>query len=169
MVQIGRIIGAGVMREQFPMADEKPSLQIDTDWKKQAQEEKKRLAEQEAKKAAAGGVSAAGGAAQAAPGVPGEAAAAAPGQRGQRQLPPATFASLVQSMMTQVLFYLGDLAPRGQQPVVDLDMAKHNIDLLGMLEEKTRGNLTPEEQSLLDTTLYEVRMRYVTVASQYVM
>jgi hypothetical protein len=161
MVQIGRIIGAGVMREQFPMADEKPSLQIDTDWK--------RLAEQEAKKAAAGGVSAAGGAAQAAPGVPGEAAAAAPGQRGQRQLPPATFASLVQSMMTQVLFYLGDLAPRGQQPVVDLDMAKHNIDLLGMLEEKTRGNLTPEEQSLLDTTLYEVRMRYVTVASQYVM
>ena len=40
-------------------------------------------------------------------------------------------------------------------------------DLLGVLEEKTRNNLTPDEQKLLDTALYETRMRYVQIASQY--
>jgi hypothetical protein len=46
-------------------------------------------------------------------------------------------------------------------------MAKHQIDILGILEEKTRGNLTPEEKQLLDTALYETRMRYVSVAAQF--
>jgi hypothetical protein len=46
-------------------------------------------------------------------------------------------------------------------------MAKHQIDTLGILEEKTRGNLTEEEQRMMDTVLYEARMRYVSVASQY--
>jgi hypothetical protein len=57
---------------------------------------------------------------------------------------------------------------RGSEPVVDLDMAKYQVDTLGALEEKTRGNLTPEEQHLLDAALYETRVRYVSVASQYV-
>jgi hypothetical protein len=46
-------------------------------------------------------------------------------------------------------------------------MAKHQIDILGILEEKTRGNLAEEEKQLLDTALYEARMRYVSVASQF--
>ena len=75
--------------------------------------------------------------------------------------------TLVNSLMTQVLLYLGELAPRGAEPQVNLDMAKFNIDLLGVLEEKTKGNLTPDEQKLLDTALYETRMRYVQIASQY--
>ena len=66
-----------------------------------------------------------------------------------------------------IALFLSELAPRGVEPQVNLDMAKFNIDLLGVLEEKTKGNLSPDEQKLLDTALYETRMRYVQVASQY--
>ena len=138
------------------MAEEQPSLHIDTDWKKQAQEEKRKLAEQEQKKAAEAQATA-----------PPRGRAAAPG-RTSREVPPASFASLVNSMLTQALFYLGDLAPQGSEPVLNLDMAKLQIDTLSILEEKTKGNLTPDEQRLLDSALYEGRMRYVSVASQYV-
>jgi hypothetical protein len=82
-------------------------------------------------------------------------------------MPAASFSTLVQSILTQALFYLGDLTTRGAEPTVNLDMAKHQIDLLGILEDKTRGNLTADEQRVLDTVLYEARMRYVSVASQY--
>jgi len=144
------------------MADEQPSLHIDTDWKKQAQEEKRRLAEAEEQKKAA----------QAAPAQ--QPSSAAPGRRAgpgaprTRELPPASFASLVNALVSQALFYLGDLAPQGAEPTVNLDMSKHQIDTLSVLEVKTKGNLTQEEQRLLDTALYETRMRYVQVASQYV-
>jgi hypothetical protein len=144
------------------MAEEKPSLHIDTDWKRQAQEEKKRLAEEESKKAAAATPAVSPTAPGAAP-TPG----ARPGSRPRGELPPASFATLVQSMLTQILFYLGDLTTRGSEPTVNLDLAKHQIDILGTLEEKTQNNLTPEEKQLLDTALYESRMRYVSVASQY--
>ena len=161
------------------MAEEKPTLHIDTDWKRQAQEEKRRLAEQE-KQRAASTAPAAGAAAGAAAGtaavddevasMPRAGARGAPrGERGERgEMPPASLAGLVSQLMTQTLFYLGELAPRGGEPVVNLDMAKHNIDLLGVLEEKTKGNLTPDEKKLLDGVLYDLRMRYVSVASQYI-
>jgi hypothetical protein len=167
------------------MADQdKPSLHIDTDWKKQAQEEKRKLVEQEQQRAASptwsGSV-----AAPAAPTAPASAAGAAtsatagaaaaaprPAARGggqaARALPPASLATLVQALVTQALFYLGDLATRGGEPVLDLDMAKHQIDTLTMLEQKTKGNLSDDEQRLLDAALYEVRMRYVAVARQYI-
>jgi hypothetical protein len=146
------------------MADEQPSLHIDTDWKKQAQEEKRRLAEQEQKKAAA---AAAPKPAPAEPtGMP--RAGGGPGGR-ERALPPASFTTLVQSIVTQILFYLGELSARGTEPSLNLDMAKHNIDMLGVLEEKTKGNLTEEEQRLLDGALYESRMRYVSIAQQIAM
>src|SRR5580765_8467810 len=146
------------------MADEQPSLHIDTDWKKQAQEEKRRLAEKSAAGTPASpptsappdprGAPAAGAPSRARPGA----------ERGQ--LPPPSFAALVQSIVTQVLFYVGDLSTRGQEPMVNLDMAKHQIDILGILEEKTKGNLTEDEQRLLDAALYETRMRYVAVSQQ---
>lgn len=145
------------------MAEEKPSLHIDTDWKKQAQEEKKRLAEEEARKAKEAAPAApAVGAGPASP-----RAGAAPAGRGRPELPPASFPTLVQSILTQILYYLGDLTSRGGEPNVNLDMAKHQIDILGILEEKTRGNLSEEEKQMLDTALYETRMRYVSVASQF--
>jgi len=148
------------------MADEHPSLHIDTDWKKQAQEEKKRLAEQQ-KQTAAPAPAAAEMAPPGAPvgAMPGTGPAAAGRERGE--MPPPTFTTLIQSILTQILFYLGELAPRGSQPQVNLDMAKHNIDLLTILEQKTASNLTDEEKRMLDAALYETRMRYVSVASQY--
>lgn len=164
------------------MAEDKPSLHIDNDWKKQAQQEKKRLAEEEQKRAAASPPprGAPAGVAIGPMGVapidapaPGGAAAADPragsrgAARGRRELPAASFATLIQSLMTQTMFYLGELAPQGAEPTVNLDMAKHQIDLLGILDEKTANNLTEDEKRLLDAALYETRTRYVQVASQY--
>jgi len=167
------------------MAEEQPSLHIDTDWKKQAQEEKRKLAEEEAKRAAdreaaqrtaapvapglTPGVGATAGGTPASAGAgagPARGRAGSPASR-ERAMPDASFATLVNSLVTQILLYIGDLTPRGVEPQVNLDMAKFNIDLLGVLEEKTKGNLTPEEQKMIDNTLYEVRMRFVSVASQY--
>ena len=160
------------------MADEQPSLHIDTDWKKQAQEEKRKLAEQEQKRAAEreaakastppimGAEMPGGDPASATPSSAASRGRAA-GARGERQIPQASFATLVNSLMTQVLLYLGDLTPRGVEPQINLDMAKFNVDLLGVIEEKSKGNLNGEEQKLLDTALYEVRMRFVSVSSQY--
>lgn len=155
------------------MADEQPSLHIDTDWKKQAQEEKKRLAEkaQEAKATAPATAPAAGAPAPAAPAdprAPGRGLGGARGAAGQRELPPASIATLAQSLMTQALYYLGELAYQGGDPVVGLDMAKHNIDTLTVLEEKTANNLSDEERHALDVALYEARSRFVSVASQFI-
>jgi len=158
------------------MAEEKLGLHVDTDWKKQAQEEKRKLAEQEEKRKTAAtapagvvpGAAGTAGPAAAASGGPGAARqAGGRGGQGQREIPPASFATLVQSLLTQVLFYLGDLSTRGAEPMINLDMAKHNIDTLSIIEEKTRGNLSDEEKRLLDAALYEARMRYVALASRY--
>jgi len=148
------------------MADEKLSLHIDSDWKKQAQEEKKRLAEQTA--AAKALATPTGSAVSAVPasasGVAGSGATAG-ARAGQPE--PGSLAALVATLLTQLYFYLGELAPRGSEPMVNLDLAKQNVDLLGMLERKTANNLDAEERSMLDNALYESRMRFVAVASQY--
>jgi predicted kinase len=68
--------------------------------------------------------------------------------------------------MTQILYYLGELPASGGQAAMDLDLAKHHLDVLTILEEKTKNNLTPEEQSMIDAALYETRTRFVNVASQ---
>lgn len=146
------------------MAEDKPSLHIDSDWKKQAQEEKKRLAEQEAKnKPPVAPMGVVGGAATAAPA---RAAGAGRAPRGEGEMPEAGFESLIQSIVTQVLYYLGEIGARGMEPMINLDMAKHQLDTLGMLEEKTKGNLDEEEQFFLDQALYEARMRFISVASR---
>jgi hypothetical protein len=161
--------------------NEKPSLHIDTDWKKQAQEEKRRLAEEEQKRAAdraaalqsgigaaatAGAAGMGGASASAGAGSP-ETARRGRAETGGRGTPDANLSALINSLATQSLLSMGVVAPRGVEPEVNLDMAKFNIDLLGVLEEKTKGNLSAEEQKLLDNVLYEVRSRYVAVASQY--
>jgi hypothetical protein len=154
------------------MADEIPSLHIDTDWKKQAQEEKRKLAEVEKQKAAAAAAkpmtAAVGGAAVGEATAGGTSAGAGRVVAREKALPPPSLAALVQTLVTQVFFYLGDLTPRGVEPQLNLDMAKYQIDLLGVIEEKTKGNLNEEEQRLLDAALYETRMRFVTVSAQIV-
>jgi hypothetical protein len=136
---------------------DKPTIQIDSDWKRQAQEEKRKLAEQEAKSKPAPAASAA---------ASGAAGASA---RGGREIPQASFASLVQASMTQALYYLGEFAEEGQQPAMSLDMARYHIDTLGILEAKTKGNLTADEQQVLDQTLYDLRGRFVGIARQMIM
>lgn len=145
------------------MAEEQPSLHIDTDWKKQAQEEKKRLAEK-AQQEQAAKPQAAAPAAEIGP------AASTPtrGRRGQHELPPASITTLAQSLMTQALYYLTELAYQGGDPIANLDMAKHNIDTLTMLEEKTANNLSQDERHALDLALHNARARYINVASQFI-
>ena len=165
--------------EQAPGEPQKPKIVIDDDWKAQARAEKEKLArevEQKKQQAAATGQApggAAGGAAQAQPagaaaGAPTrEAAAAKAGQA--RQLPPASFATHVNSVVTQVFMALGGMEdPRTKRRYVDLDLAKYHIDTLAVLEQKTKGNLTEDEKRLLDQGLYESRMQYVHVAQSVV-
>ncbi len=56
--------------------------------------------------------------------------------------------------------------PDGSQPRVDLELAKHNIDLLELLKEKTKGNRSPDEDKLLEQVLFEARMKFVEVQSK---
>jgi hypothetical protein len=81
-------------------------------------------------------------------------------------LPPASFALLVLSLRTQVEMQLGLLhfGEEKDQPAPDFEAARHAIDLLGILQEKTKGNLTLEEQRLLENSLTELRFRYVQAA-----
>jgi hypothetical protein len=141
---------------------EQPSLHIDSDWKKQAQEEKRRLAEEEQKKTAAAPPSAPLASTPA-----GAAPARVPRGRGQRELPPAGIPTLVSQLLTQTLMYLGEVAAMGGEPILNFDMARHQVDTLAVLDEKTRGNLSEDEQKVLDTALYEAQTRFIAVASQY--
>ena len=75
---------------------------------------------------------------------------------------PITFASFVFSLSTQALVHLGEVPdPVDGAARVNLDGARQIIDILGVLGEKTRGNLDPAESSLLESALYDLRMRYV--------
>lgn len=77
---------------------------------------------------------------------------------------PITFSTFLVSLSTQALACLGDLAGPEGEPPPDLPAAREMIDILGMLREKTRGNLDPAEANLLDGILYDLRMRYVKKA-----
>ena len=121
--------------------DEKKTI-VDEDWKQQAQKEKEVLAAQEE----AGE----------------EKAQDEKSQRGP--LPKGDFAALVSMLVTQAFFALGMLKVEGQEKEPDLELAKYNIDMLETLQEKTKGNLTEEEEKVLENTLEQLRMSYVKVA-----
>ncbi|MGE4232451.1 MAG: DUF1844 domain-containing protein [Bacteriovoracia bacterium] len=74
------------------------------------------------------------------------------------------FTTFVLSISSAAMMGLG-LVPRGpdQKTEVDLELAKQNIDLLELVKEKTKNNLTQDEQKLLEGLLYETRMRFVEV------
>jgi len=83
-------------------------------------------------------------------------------QTAHAQLPPATLTLLLTSLGTQALMSLGQIPhPATNKPEFDLEQARHCIDLLSMLEEKTANNRTNEESQLLDGMLYELRMLFV--------
>jgi hypothetical protein len=78
--------------------------------------------------------------------------------------PPAmTFEQIVQSIYMSTIMQLGGATPEGQQPRVDLMGARQSIDMLSILSEKTKGNLTPQESALMDNALFEVRMGFLEV------
>ena len=126
------------------MADEEKKekkIIIDEDWKQEAKKEKEILAaEEEAEKE---------------------------GQAGHGPLPPGNFAALVSMLTTQALFALGFLQIKGQERrEPDLAMAKYNIDMLETLQEKTKGNLTDEEEKVLGDTLSELHMGFVKMSGK---
>jgi len=131
------------MGKEASQEGDKPKIIVDEDWKSQAEVDKQKLADVEKS-------------------VPTDAEAAG---QGSRTLPQASFGVLVTSLVTQILFALGAIEdPQTQKCYLDLALAKHNIDMLSVLEEKTKGNLTEQEKSMLDSALYEVRMAYVQAA-----
>jgi hypothetical protein len=81
------------------------------------------------------------------------------------QVPELTFTAFVFSLMHTTAVHLGDAADPHTGEVVqpNLDAAQHMIDILGILEEKTKGNLSVEERQLLEQGLYELRVRFVEV------
>src|ERR1700752_1853760 len=81
--------------------------------------------------------------------------------------PEITFATFVVGLSTQALVHLGELPdPHTSQPGTDLPAAQQLIDIIAMLENKTRGNLDHDEQAMLEAILFELRMKYVERARQ---
>ncbi|MBI3324105.1 MAG: DUF1844 domain-containing protein [Candidatus Omnitrophica bacterium] len=101
---------------------------------------------------------------QTAPPAPPQAPAEASGQPAQAEqgLPEARFDLFVSGLAMDALIALGDMPhPATKRQSVNLTHARYLIDLLGVLEEKTRGNLAADEERLLKDTLYQLRMRYL--------
>jgi hypothetical protein len=79
-------------------------------------------------------------------------------------VPPIDFVTFVLSLSTNTMVSLGLLSTPGTaEKKLDLPLARQTIDLLAILQEKTKGNLTGEEERILDTVLYDLRMTYVQV------
>jgi len=118
----------------------KPKIIIDEDWKTQVEREKQSLEKEKAR--------------------PADRASAG------YQLPTASLATLISTLVTQTLISLGQVPdPLGGEAHIDLEQAKHFIDTLRVLEEKTKGNVTPQEKALMDNVLHELRLAYVAVQS----
>jgi len=119
--------------------DETPKIHVDSDWKAEAQAEKERLVEA-------------------------EAAAPEPTAQGRGALPTADFKGLVGLLASQAIMGLGAMPDKtGKGVMIDLEGAKFAIDLLAMIEEKTKGNLDDEESKELDAVLVELRSRFVQI------
>lgn len=81
---------------------------------------------------------------------------------------PVGFSDLILSIATNAVAHLGGDSPAPElvPSRADLQLAAHHVDMLAMLKEKTRGNLEPEEENLLGTLLYELRMKYLEAAQR---
>lgn len=128
------------------MAEEKKQdkkIIIDEDWKTKAQKEKEVLKAKEKEKVDQ---------------EPKEPNA----QQEQRPLPQGDFSSLISLLATQAMFAMGIITTeKEKEPKKDLRLAKFHIDMLESLEEKTKGNLSEQEQKFLSGTLSQLRMGFV--------
>jgi hypothetical protein len=129
--------------------DEEKKIIIDEDWKSQVQAEREAVAKADSGEAA---------------GRQAESPATDSGDADETlpPLPPPSFAELVTMLATQASVSLSQGAdPNDKQRKEHLSFAKHFIDLLAVVEEKTTGNLSADEAQMLDNLLHELRMAYV--------
>ncbi len=86
-----------------------------------------------------------------------------PGKKQEsRPLPEVNFNSLIFSLSSSALLHTGEIAdPQTGEKRKDLALAKHSIDIIAMLKDKTKGNLNNEEQQFIDSILTDLRLRYV--------
>jgi hypothetical protein len=82
---------------------------------------------------------------------------------GMEHPPEMSFEQIVHSVYMTAIMQLGGATPEGQQPQVDLLGARQSVDMLGVLAEKTKGNLTTEESRLLDNALFELHMGFLEI------
>lgn len=128
--------------------EETPKIIVDEDWKAEAQKEKEILVAQE------------------------EAEKAVDKKEKQKKrtrgpMPAGNFAALVSTLATQAVYSMGLMPVEGQQqPEPDLEIARFNIDMLATVEEKSKGNLSEEEERVIKSTLNELRMTYVKLAGR---
>jgi Domain of unknown function (DUF1844) len=85
----------------------------------------------------------------------------------QQSEPELSFTAFVLSLASTAAIHFGDLADpvSGQPGELNLEGARQMIEILGLLEQKTRGNLTAEERQILEQVLYELRLRFVDASS----
>jgi hypothetical protein len=83
----------------------------------------------------------------------------------KREAKPLDFPSFVISLANTALFQMGLVKAPDAEPYLDMNGARQTIDLIAMLEEKTRGNLTVEEEKLIKETLFQLRLAFVEVSS----
>ena len=142
--------------------DSEPKIIVDDDWKSQVQAEKAAFKEQEALKAKeASSESESSESADEADTVATEGAETA-GESRQQEFPPASFSMLVTTISAQAMTALGFFPDPSGKMEPNRSMAKHFIDTLGVLEEKTAGNLDDEEKTMLQETLHHLRMAFIT-------
>jgi hypothetical protein len=111
-----------------------PKIIVDDDWKKQAQAEKEQISTEAEEQVAQ--------------------------EEQAQQIPPASLEMLTQTVAMQAMQFLGAMPDRTGNRYVDLDIAKHHIDTLMVLKEKTAGNATEEEVKLLDEATSQLQMQF---------
>jgi len=127
---------------------EKPKIIVDDDWKAEAQAEKERLEEDSHKKAEEKNAEKVSGAAPA-------------------DMPPLDFMGLLNTLGMQAMMGMGGMEdPETKKRMLNLGLSKFNIDALALIKEKTEGNLTDEEKTMLEKMLYELQMSFVSVSKQ---
>ncbi len=123
------------MGEEEKLKKSGPEKTVDKEWKKTVQEEKETVGEEK------------------------------PEQKTKQRIPEASFNLFISSLVTQILINLGEVEnPFNKKKEQNLDQAKFIIDTLQIIRDKTRGNLSDDEEKYLDTMLYDLRMRYIEKA-----
>lgn len=88
-----------------------------------------------------------------------------PTKDGKCVMPEVTFPAFVMSLNTSALYHLGEIAdPMTGKKVIELDLARHAIDTLTLMQQKTKGNLTSDEEEMLKNILYDIKLRFVNAS-----